>query len=381
MSGTRDDPPSLPASILVIGGVVAVIAYLCLHPFEFRLPPGGLQLSAIEFRRTSIADMASNALLYVPLGAALSWALSRRIGVAGGVACSVALGLVLSTCLEVLQQSVAGRYCNATDIAINTTGALLGAPLGALLHWPVTLRSRLAVLYLVSVAAWGFARWIPFKPSIHWREWRVELQALWAAPWPLDRMAWFAGASLAVYGALVGAGLPRRRAVVAWALLAMGVALGRLPIEGIGADPAEMAGFVIAASVLAIAWLQPGREALLLALATTAFFLVDALRPWQFASAPRAFDWAPFATVLRLGDRVAALRSLAEQVFWALALVLVWSRAGLVPAKAVGIALLMAVTTEAAQRWLPGRTPDPMLPLLVLTAGLALQFARRPLTR
>jgi hypothetical protein len=85
-----------------------------------------------NLRETDAVDLIQNVLLYLPLG---YFAAARATGdVAPGAADSprrrliqaCLLGLLLSSCLELLQLWIPGRFSSVSDVFTNAMGAYLG---------------------------------------------------------------------------------------------------------------------------------------------------------------------------------------------------------------------------------------------------------------
>lgn len=104
----------------ILGYLVAITAIITLAPFRFAgAPVHGL---------TDIwtwTDVVMNVLMFVPIG--FVYQLTRPTGSAVLWTRVLALGLVLSGSIEVVQLFAATRFSSLIDLATNTVGALLGA--------------------------------------------------------------------------------------------------------------------------------------------------------------------------------------------------------------------------------------------------------------
>jgi hypothetical protein len=90
-----------------------VILVVTLVPLHFRLPA---KLVLTGF--VSLSDLVANVALFVPLGFLLAF---------GGAAHPIALGLLLSSAIELCQEFIPGRFPSLLDVATNALGAGIGA--------------------------------------------------------------------------------------------------------------------------------------------------------------------------------------------------------------------------------------------------------------
>ena len=140
-----------------------MILYGSFYPFDFyshqdsRGPVGVLLASG--FQPASRDDVASNILLYMPLGFFAVYAIGRRA--ASSVAVAVVVGLVLSVSVELAQFYARGRVQELVDICSNTLGALLGAS-GAM----VARRWVSSPFPTLMLAGWLGNRWYPAPPAV-----------------------------------------------------------------------------------------------------------------------------------------------------------------------------------------------------------------------
>ncbi len=147
---------------------VAVILVLTLWPLAPRYGAEGGRFSL----RFGLADAVRNVILFVPLGIILAARGTRATGIALRAA-------ALSAAIEVAQTQIPGRYGNATDVASNVAGALLGAALlssSSRWLWPGRRgATRLGVAWSAVVAAALLGTGALFAPSLP----RTEYYAGW----------------------------------------------------------------------------------------------------------------------------------------------------------------------------------------------------------
>lgn len=118
-------------SVLWAAGVVLAVLYGSLLPFSFdpaRLTPGtGFGLLRIGLHPISLEDLLTNIVVYVPLGLTVALAVRSSCSVWAHVAIATAVGGAISVLAESLQTAMPTRVACWSDVAFNTSGALLGA--------------------------------------------------------------------------------------------------------------------------------------------------------------------------------------------------------------------------------------------------------------
>lgn len=368
-----------------VGVAAALVAYLCLYPFRFALPLSTITLGGLSTDPPAVGDAIANLLLYLPFGAALGLALRGKLRLPAVLAIAGLSSFSLSLSIELLQQTVTLRYSSAADLACNTLSGMLGVPFARFVTWrgwPDHPRFHFAAAV---IACWVCARLIPFKPTVHWRVWRDALLGLAANPGaPVTAVIVHAGAGLGVFHALrVTRAVPRLE-WLACAVLAGGVLGGRVLTVSLGADPAEWYGLAFALLAWSVMVREPEpyrRSEWAVRLLVTMAFLLDGLRPFTLAEHTSAFDWIPLGGLFDDEDRISALRSLANHLFWALVLVLAWGRqVSRAWVWGLGLAAL-GLAVELAQTRLPGRYADIGMPLMVLAAAAWLAKTTRAASR
>lgn len=194
---------------------VLFLAVGSLYPFSGWLPLANWSadfLTAAWPRYITRTDLATNLLVYVPLGYALARWYARPGHLASSVIAGALSGIGLSLLLESGQQLLPGRIASNLDMLVNSLGALIGALLtlhhgrwlraGHALHrW----RSRwfhagLATNFgLVLLALWFVGQFalLPF-PGMGWLD--LHLRPIDTPPSGLDQinLAWFAAVFLEI---------------------------------------------------------------------------------------------------------------------------------------------------------------------------------------
>ena len=130
MTRPTEEVSSLVPRLVLAGLSAAAILALTLAPRSVVAPARGAFMAlADRVAAPLVADLGSlqlesglNALLFVPLGAAVALLLGRRLWVLAPV-----LGFVISFGVEYAQTRIPGRVPDVQDIVWNTLGAVVGA--------------------------------------------------------------------------------------------------------------------------------------------------------------------------------------------------------------------------------------------------------------
>lgn len=125
--------------LALVYGTLAI--YASLYPFSGWRDTGAPPLDFLYApwpRYYTAFDLAINVVGYVPLGFLLVPALYRPLGRWGAAVVALALGVLLSFSMELLQNFVPSRVPSNVDLACNSAGALLGVLCG--IRWGRTFR-------------------------------------------------------------------------------------------------------------------------------------------------------------------------------------------------------------------------------------------------
>ncbi len=323
--------------------------------------------------------MIVNLALYVPLGMS-GYLAFRRFRVAG----PVALGLLLSASVEMLQLFVPGRHCSTLDLINNTVGSGFGVLLGVAFEELAgkprvrflkagvgTDRAALALLFCW-VGGWVF----PLFPVMNLPGYRAEFgrfldgPVLAWAPLLSDLASWFVAGRL-----LTAAGF---EPVNRWLALSLLLVPGQFFIATRQPFPVDFLGSFAGVG----AFLGFGRRsgtARVCAAAFLGLLLFRGLSPFHFAEA-RPFIWTPFGPFLDMTWQE-GLRILLGKVFYYGSAVWLLREAG--PRWSVSTAATAMVlgAIEALQTRLPGHSPEITDPLLAILLGAALAALSQPRSR
>ncbi|HEY3279471.1 MAG TPA: VanZ family protein [Gemmatimonadales bacterium] len=167
--------PHLAPRILGIALSVLAIGIATLHSAGTELPPGWTL--ALVAGDEALAEVVQNVLLFIPFGVALALA-----GWPTTALRLVALGTVLSFCVEFAQQWIPGRDPSLGDLVFNTLGTALGLFLVRRAHWlsPTAPRAawRSLAVALGAAAVWLGTGWLihpTFPASTYVDRWTPDI--------------------------------------------------------------------------------------------------------------------------------------------------------------------------------------------------------------
>lgn len=294
------NPTRFP-SWLPLMAYLALVVVSSLHPFSGWASPARWSLEFITaplppfITRT---DLATNFLVYLPLGYLLALRLSQPRRRGRAVLLTTITGLALSLGLESLQQLIPGRIASNLDIALNTVGTLTGALL-TLHHSRLLRASRRARRWrrdwfrpgwpvdvgLALVLVWGLAQFALLPvPGAGWLE--LHLRPFDTAPGGLDQLnlAWFAAVALemAALGAFTACLLRPGHYVSALVLLFLlafavkllgAILLLRLRVVGGVLSLETLAAFLLAFWLLLTPWVSRHRSQVAFGLLTAILLL------------------------------------------------------------------------------------------------------------
>jgi VanZ family protein len=368
-----------PKYATVAAGIVALILYGSLFPFQFHMRPGTLG-SVTHFLATRHSpmdrgDLISNVLLYLPLGIFCAGSLCRLSRISS-VLLATLFGLTLSTTIELAQFYDLTRASELWDTCANAAGSFMGAILGVFLRrdwFPRPSRGQFAVLL---IAIWFGYELFPYAPVFDPLRYAALAHAFRSPRFPsmelLGRISfWLAVAVL--LEALLGVARSRSALVilVACVLLTRLVNLVLLPIDVAGALIATAAWFALSRLATRVP---------LIASLFLAFAILQALQPFKFLPVPRHFGWTPFLAFIN-GPRLEGTRSFLEKSFTYGALLWLWTRAGLPWAMVTVAVALLELGLRFAQTWLPGRSAEITDAIMVLILAAVMKLVDESVRR
>lgn len=380
---------------------VVIVVYGTLYPFSGWVEAKGGWLGFLVLpagRQINVGDVLVNVLAYLPLGFFLVRLLSRRLRPLGAIALTTLCGASLSFCVEFLQQFLPARVSSVVDLFTNSTGALLGALLGVVLHMgagPLAMPGRwrhryikpgrLADIGLLAIFFWVLSQLVPLVPSFDIGALRHGLAPLWRTlqhPQTFDVM--HAGSyALGVAGLALLArtlAIPGRPVGRLFALLVAAVLLCKILVVSRQLSLEALVGCGV--GLLFAALLRAGRErfiAWLSALLILGGFAVDELRSNPLGVFNR-FNWMPFAAHLQ--HPLVGMASILESLWPATVLAYLARLACTERYRTLTViggglfVAAMAFAFEWHQQHLPGRVGDITTVLLMLGAWVGVWRVR-----
>jgi VanZ family protein len=375
-----------PATLIpwLLLGVVALIAYGSLYPFNFKpdAVEGGLleALSRLSWARAGRGDRIANVLLYLPAGFCLSLWLNSYCRRRTAVIVAALLGTLLSLGIEVAQVYLSPRVPSLTDLTLNAVGTLLGAAgglawraMGGWMHLPLRPekppRDPGAALLICLWLAWRFA---PFVPHLDLARLKAALTPLFHPQISLS-MTWLYLTYWLVISQACSSLVSTSRTLETLLLLIAVVMVGRLVVADQTFIPSELLALVVLLPILVITMRLAARpKRMLLLVLISATFFAERLAALDL-TLPAAFDfsfsfsWDDSLTLPGLFNRI----FLFGAVLW-----VIW-HGGLSINLAATIMLCMVIATEMLRAWLPGPGGNIVEPLLAILTALAFRYVHQ----
>lgn len=363
------------------GGVVALILYGCLFPFELRSDTGssGYETFArLRFLRPSRGDLVANLLLFLPLGLCLVLALPGSLRRSSRVMLSALAGTLLSLGIELAQVFYETRVSSLTDVVLNAIGSFAGAlagiiylELGKSFSVPGMRHGRPEPVPLAILLLWITYRLAPFVPTIDWQKYKDALKPVFSSPSLslLEVMRYLAG------WLVVSQALRRlwrtQYALPALLLLAAVVVCGRVVVVSKVLVLSELIALVLVPPAFALLNRSNNerRKALAVALLFLTVIVIEGLKPFELLDTAQSFSWVPFQSSLSDSLELNYM-VFFEKCFLYLGLVWLLVSAGLSVGKASLLEAMVLALIEVTQIWLPGRSAEITDPLLALAAGV-----------
>jgi VanZ family protein len=371
-------------------GVVALIAYGSLYPFNFKPDAvnGGVwqALGQLSWARAGRGDRISNVLLYLPLGFCLFLLLSARLRRIGSLLVATLCGTAFSLGIEVAQVYVSMRVPSLTDLSLNTLGTAIGATGG--LAW------RLATLWMhlpqraerptrdstagLLIGLWVLWRLAPYVPHFDLAKLKTALRPLFDPQLDVALTFVYLTFWIVISQALASI-VSRARQLEALLVLIAVVLVGRLLVADQAFVPSELVALVLLLPLLVVTdRLTLGPRRTLLLLSVLVIFLGYRLTPFELAATPRAFDFWPFKVWFAAGMGE-SLRSIdwsrvCGEIFLFATVLWVIQYCG-ATVKTAAIAMVgLTLATEIVQLWLPGQTGSLTDPAIATVVALAFYY-------
>lgn len=368
-------------------GVLALIAYGSLYPFNFKDDAIKLGVVAafgeLSWARAGRGDRISNVLLYLPLGFCLFLWLNTRWRRVGSLVLATLIGATCSLIIEVAQVYVSARVPSLTDLSLNTLGTAIGAMggvawrIGTLwMHLPQRAErpTRDSTAGLL-IALWVLWRFAPFVPHFDLGKLKAALRPLFDPELnPALIFAYLTG-WIIVSQALASI-VSRARLLETLLVLIAIVLAGRLLVADQAFVPSELVALVLLLPILVVTdRLTPGPRRTLLVLSVLVVFFVYRLAPYEFAASPSHFDLWPFLVWFDEG-----LAQTWHSIDWSIVFgqiflyaAVLWCirHAGASMMFAAIASVCLALLTEVLQLWLPAQSGS----LTDVALAMAVAFA------
>jgi len=117
--------------------LLAGVLYGSLIPFDIDLSrfnsANGYGVFALTWRSTTLEDVVTNVLIYMPIGVALILRQPQNRRRLTAVAAATVVGTLVSMLAETLQTGIAIRVASLTDVLLNSFGTAIGAGMGLII--------------------------------------------------------------------------------------------------------------------------------------------------------------------------------------------------------------------------------------------------------
>ena len=366
-------------------GIALLIVWGSLYPFDFLLPDAPTlqrRLAGALSHHMTRGDLASNVLIYMPLGAALMLSLFGRSRPVHMLQATLIASL-LSFNMELAQAFTPRRVTSVFDWLLNSAGAAAGAFIitlyllvGVRWRFRSLIGPRPALVPMWLILLWVVSQFAPYRAVLN----AAQLQA--ATDQLEHHYLWSViDGSLAIAAWLVLAEIMRRiwvprRAAAGLVALICATLFARLWIVDQHLRFEEAIAWLIALASLGVSRSQESRARTGVAAGACAIALLLAgLWPFSFAAKAGPFHWIPFSGNLLLSRD---FQPLLEKIF--LYAALLWTLTLSIGRLSAAFIAAFALTTlvELQQMWMPDRRAEITDPLLIvlLTAVfyIALEF-------
>ncbi|MCK5382400.1 MAG: VanZ family protein, partial [Gammaproteobacteria bacterium] len=393
-------------------GLAAPLAYGCLviygtlYPFDaWQVSREGTFAGVLTSwpEHISLADVFSNAVVYLPFGLLLAIPLRKRFSTASCIGLVSTAGLLLSWTLEYLQYSIPFRNTSSLDLGLNILGTATGAVMALVASPQHVLGYRLRTLRnswfqpgqganvaLAATGLWILASTFPFVPSIDIGNLKQGIAPLWTtlqnpASISLQLIVAYTLSFFGIGQLVMLAAISASRIRDAYVGLLIMVVFLAIPVMERSLEAETLVALLAAVLLLYTLGTGKSKQASLLASAAIIIaYIAQSLNiPAGAVDAQTtAFNWVPFAG--QLGNVTRGLADILENSwpFAALAY-LAWNWLGgryyRTPAAGAALVFLAVLAINLLQQFIPGRYPD-ITDVIVATAAwlIAWRLLRKP---
>ncbi len=318
----------------------------------------------------------------MPLGVFGFLAFRQNLSATFAVLVAIAIGLALSSSIEMIQLFDDSRECSALDVVCNVTGTIIGVSLGIFyqrrLRQDIYRTETASFLHpdgaVLLAYAWLAYQVFPLFPSLSRTRLTQKLHVLFGAGSlsALDTFTYFV--EWLVLAQLLAAVVGREKTRKWFALLLL-VLPSRLFIAGRTFTWSELLGATLVCIcsyfLSAFRW-RLGLSAVLLILV----LILRGLAPYHWSRVANPFSWIPFSGFLE-ANREFSMPTFLRKCFWyGSAVWLLRALGWRLAAAALAVAMLLGAI-EVVQIHLPGRVAEITDPLLALILAATLGLLER----
>ena len=370
----------------LLAGVIALIGYGSLYPFNFRFdgtyPTLSAAFSQLGWARAGRADRVRNVLLYLPLGFCLILLLRSKLGILWATVLATVIGCVLSLTIELLQVYLSIRVPSVMDVVLNAVGTCVGAiggvvwrGLSSLVYISPNSRQRPGDRSaLVLICIWIMWRLADFDLSVSLSRLKLALWPLMEGSYSLPLAAQFLLLWLVVAQAVLSFA-HRQRGNEALLIVIAIVLVGRLLFVMSPFNFSELIALVLLLPALVLLHkLASGIQAVVLFALLATWFVYQQLAPFHLNATAHQFDYASTMHWLTEGMPI-DLEFLFGKLFIFAALIWTLKQVGLSTRTAMIAIVLAVLCIEIIQLWQVGQVSSLTSPVLALCTGMIMRLA------
>jgi len=367
-------------------GVIALIGYGSLYPFDFRFdashPTFKAALLQLTWARAGRADQVRNVLLYLPFGFCVMLWLRVRSGAIWAAIIATLLGSLLSLSIEILQVYLTIRVPSLRDIVLNAAGTSVGALAGiiwrglsGLVYMSPNSRNRPGDRSaLLLICTWVLWRLAEFDPGVSLSRLKLALRPFMEVSYSLPLIVKYLLFWLVIAQAVLSFA-NRQRSNEALLTVIMVVMIGRLLFVTQPFIVSELLALLLLLPALVVLHKLRGTpQTMLMTLAFVAWLVYESLSPFVFIGIDHQFDLWPFLGWFEQGmpiDPDQLLRKLF--IFGAFTWLL--KENGLSMRSAMIAVVATVFSLEIVQLWQAGHTSSLTDPAIALVMGSLMRLS------
>lgn len=365
--------------------LTAILIYLELYPFAFRVPheSSGAVRKLLESwaDRPARGDFLANIVAYIPLGLCATLSFARPKSSLGRFLIVVLFGAALSVSFELTQYFVDGRVTSAADIYANTIGMTLGSVAAVICDRNSGFVFRLNVferpMAIFLTLDWLAYRLYPYVPATDIHKFWEAIKPLVISPSAGSYDIWRHTVIWLTLFILTGTVVNRRRSLLV-PIATVGLVTGaRIAIVDKVLSTAEITGGILAVCVWPVLSIFGERvRASLVGSMLGSYIVAERLVPFVFENTRRNFGWIPFRSFLN-GSLEVNVMAVFEKSFLYGGLLYLLDEAGWrLRDSAILVASLLFITSWA-ETYLPGRSAEITDAILVVLIAFGFYLVQK----